>query len=98
MGLSYSILRKCRSFRASFKSKEKGNESRNMKQVTRTWLALQLAYHWNYILRLRRRGDRLLQTGTPLSSPRLLALSRKADPHGVAIFLLDRQYKQLETL
>ena len=69
-----------------------------MKQVKRTWLALRLAYHWSRILRLRRRGDRLLQTGEPLSSPKLLALSRRADPHGIAIFLLDQQYHQLETL
>ena len=69
-----------------------------MKQVKRTWLALQLAYHWSRILRLRRRGDRLLQAGAPLSSPQLLALSRKAAPHGVAIFLLEQQYKQLEAL
>lgn len=44
-------------------------------------LAVRIEYHWWFILRWRKKGERMIGSGEPLSSPRLLRLSRRIDRH-----------------
>ena len=57
-------------------------------------LALRIEYHWWWILHLRRQGKRMLACGTPLSSPRLLRLSRRIDAHGLIANRCNKEYEK----
>ena len=40
-----------------------------MKQLYGFWLAFRIEYHWWYILRYRKRGIGMIESGVTLSSP-----------------------------
>lgn len=65
--------------------------------IQKKWKALLLAarieYHWWFILRYRRLGERWMARGEPLSSGRLLRLSRRIDHHGLKAKQYERFYE-----
>ena len=68
-----------------------------MKRLYGFWLAFRIEYHWWYILRYRKRGIGMIESGAALNSPELIKLSQKITRHGtVAIrFTEDHEDKVL---
>ena len=52
-----------------------------MKRLYGFWLAFRIEYHWWYILRYRRRGIGMIESGAALNSPELIKLSQKITGH-----------------
>ena len=63
------------------------------KKLKAALLAARIEYHWWFILRCRKRGERWLSGGEPLSSKRLLRLSRRIDRHGLKVRQYGRFYE-----
>ena len=57
-------------------------------------LAAQIEFHWWMILRCRRRGERWIGSGEPLSSKRLLRLNERINRHGVIAKAYEREYEE----
>ncbi len=64
-----------------------------MKTIHAYWIALRIEYHWRRILHYRKAGSRLLDAGEPLTSERLIALTKKIDHHGTIALRLENQYE-----
>lgn len=63
-----------------------------MKTIHTYWIALRIEYHWRKILHYRKAGSSLLDAGEPLTSERLIALTKKIDHHGKFALRLEEQY------
>ena len=64
-----------------------------MDRIRAAWMAFLIEYHWFWIMRYRHQGERLLENGAPLSSPRLIALTKKIDRHGTKSFCWQDAYE-----
>ena len=65
-----------------------------MKRLYGFWLAFRIEYHWWYILRNRKRGIGLIESGVALSSPELIKLSQKITEHGMVALRLQDEYEE----
>lgn len=65
-----------------------------MRQLYGFWLAFRIEYHWWYILRNRKRGIGLIESGVALSSPELIKLSQKITEHGMVALRLQDEYEE----
>jgi hypothetical protein len=66
-----------------------------MNTRNRRLLACQIEYHWWFIMRYRRRGNILIERGEPLTSDRLISLSKKIDHHGAIAHRLEKEYVRI---
>lgn len=64
-----------------------------MDRIRAACMACLIEYHWFWIMRYRRQGERLLENGEPLSSPRLITLTKKIDRHGMRAFYWEDAYE-----
>ena len=64
-----------------------------MKHLYGFWLALRIEYHWCYILRYRKRGIGVIESGVALNSPELIKLSQKITRHGMVALRLQDEYE-----
>ena len=64
-----------------------------MKQLYGFWLAFRIEYHWWYILRYKKRGIGMIESGVALSSPELIKLSQKITRHGMVALRLQDEYE-----
>ena len=65
-----------------------------MKQLYGFWLACRIEYHWWYILRYKKRGIGMIESGVALSSPELTKLSQKITRHGMVALRLQDEYEE----
>ncbi|MDD4510311.1 MAG: hypothetical protein PHY23_05360 [Oscillospiraceae bacterium] len=62
----------------------------------RMWLlGLRIEWHWFFILRYRKNGNRLIEQGVPLASAKLLQISRIITRHGVHAMKYKKQYEDI---
>ena len=66
-----------------------------MKRFIQYIIAWQIDIHWWFIMRYRKKGKRMIETGEPLTSPKLIELSRRIDQHGTRAFRLEDRYDAL---
>lgn len=67
-----------------------------MKQtIEMKWLAFSIEWHWWFIIRGRKRGNRLIDAGTPFTSPKLLRLSKFITDHGMKAMAAQKRYEDL---
>ncbi|HPE28627.1 MAG TPA: hypothetical protein PLM10_07215 [Saccharofermentans sp.] len=67
-----------------------------MKQTLKMkWVALSIEWHWLFIMRGRKRGNRLIDAGTPLTSPKLLRLDKYITRYGFKALEAQKQYEDL---
>lgn len=59
-----------------------------MDKLNKWWLEARIELHWAYIMRCRKRGNKLLERGERLNSSRMLKLARRIDHHSVIVFRL----------
>ena len=59
------------------------------------FMAARIEYHWQCILRGRKRADRLIAGGMELTSRRLLQLNSRLMRHGLAAMQQERIYESL---
>nr|WP_325196419.1 hypothetical protein [uncultured Oscillibacter sp.] len=64
-----------------------------MKQLYGFWLACRIEYHWRYILKYRKRGKGMIESGAALSSSELVTLSQKITRHGMVALRLQDEYE-----
>jgi len=64
-----------------------------MKKVYGFMLAFVIEYHWWLIMRYRRRGNHMIESGMALSSPALIKLSRRITRHGMRAFRFQSKYE-----
>ena len=64
-----------------------------MKRLYGFWLAFRIEYHWWYILRYRKRGMGMIESGIAFSSPELIKLSQKITGHGMVALRLQDEYE-----
>ena len=64
-----------------------------MRRLYRFWLACRIEYHWWHILRYRKRGMRMIESGIAFSNPELIELSQKITGHGMVALRLQREYE-----
>ena len=64
-----------------------------MKRLYGFWLAFRIEYHWWYILRDRKRGKGMIESGVALSYPELIKLSQKITEHGMVALRLQDEYE-----
>ena len=62
-----------------------------MKSIRVFLLIVQIEYHWRLIRRWQKRGVQLINLGEPLSSKKLVALSRSISHHGEIAFRLEKE-------
>ena len=65
-----------------------------MRQLYGFWLAFRIEYRWWYILRNRKRGIGLIESGVALSSPELIKLSQKITEHEMVALRLQDEYEE----
>ena len=58
-------------------------------------VAFRIEWHWWFIMRGRKRGNRLIDAGTPLTSPELLRLSNNITEHGLKAMEAQKRYEDL---
>ena len=58
-------------------------------------LAMRIEYHWWFIMRGRKKGNKLIDAGQPLSSPMLLALNDRLTRHCVRVMKYTKRYEDL---
>lgn len=63
-----------------------------MDRVRAAYMTFLIEYHWFWIMRYRHKGEQLLESGEPLSSPKLIALTKKIDRHGMRAFYWEDAY------
>ena len=61
-------------------------------------VALSIEWHWWFIMRGRKRGNRLIDAGTPLTSPKLLRLDKNITRHGNKALEAQKQYEDLAVI
>lgn len=66
-----------------------------MKTFIRYIIACQIEIHWWFIMRYKKAGKRMIEKGEPLTSPKLIKLSRKIDWHGIRAFRLEDRYEAI---
>ena len=66
-----------------------------MNKVISYIIACQIEFHWWFIIRYKKAGRRMIENGEPLTSPKLIRLSRKIDHHGMLVFRLEDKYENL---
>ena len=59
-------------------------------------LACLIAWHWWFIQRWCIRGIRMIERGTPLTSPELIRLSQKITRHGMVVLHLQNKFEKEE--
>ena len=64
-----------------------------MKRLYGFLLAFRIEYHWWYILRCRKRGKGMIESGVALSSPELIKLSQKITGHGMVALRIQDEYE-----
>ena len=69
-----------------------------MDRIRAACMAFLIEYHWFWIMRYRCQGERLLESGEPLSSPRLITLTKKIDRHGMRAFYWEDAYESAGTV
>lgn len=57
------------------------------------WLAFTIEWHWWFIMRGRKMGNKLIEAGEPFSSPRLLALSNRVSQHCARVMASEKRYE-----
>ncbi len=62
-----------------------------MERLTEFCIRARIWYHWRQIIRYRKAGLRLFDSGEKFSSARMIELNRKIDRHGMTAFRLERQ-------
>ena len=62
-----------------------------MKSIRVFLLIVQIEYHWRLIRRWQKKGVQLINLGEPLSSKKLVALSRSISHHGEIAFRLEKE-------
>ena len=65
------------------------------KKIELRILAMRIEYHWWFIMRGRKTGNKLIDAGQPLSSPKLLALNNRLTHHCVRAMKYTRRYEYL---
>ena len=65
-----------------------------MKRLYGIWLACRIEYHWWYILRYKKHGIGIIESGAALNSPELIKLSQKATRHGIVALRLQDEYEK----
>lgn len=65
------------------------------KKLQAALLAARIEYHWWFILRGRKLGERWLRGCEPLNSPRMLRLNRRIDRHGLTARRCEARYEAL---
>lgn len=58
-------------------------------------LAVRIEVRWWFILRYRKIGSWLLDRDEPLTSKRLLWLSKRIDHHGIKAFAYEDRYRKM---
>lgn len=64
------------------------------KKASAALLAANIEYHWSHILRCRRRANKMIDNGTPLTSPRMLRLNRRMMRHTLATMRKEANYEE----
>ena len=64
-----------------------------MKRLYGFWLACRIEYHWWHILRYRKCGIGMIESGVALNSPELIELSQKITGHGMVVLRLQDEYE-----
>ena len=64
-----------------------------MKRLYGFWLACRIEYHWWHIMRHRKCGTGMIESGVALSSPELIKLSQKITRHGMVALRLQDEYE-----
>ena len=64
-----------------------------MKRLNEFLLACRIEWHWWFIQRWKKRGIRMIERGTPLTSPELIRLSQKITRHGMVALRLQDEYE-----
>ena len=65
------------------------------KRISAALLAARIEYHWWFILRYRKRGEKLIGRGEPLTSRRMLRLNDRANFHGLRAKKCEKRYETL---
>ena len=68
------------------------------KRIRAALLAARIEYHWWFVLRCRKKGEKWLSRGEPLSSGRLLRLNKRMDFHGLRAKKHEKNYEMLYIL
>ena len=68
------------------------------KRIRAALLAARIEYHWWFVLYFRKRGEKLLDCGEPLNSPRMLRLNDQANFHGLRARKYEKCYESLQVL
>jgi len=55
-----------------------------------------IEWHWWFIMRGRKRGNRLIAAGTPLTSPKLLRLDKYITRHGLKALEAQKRYEDFD--
>ena len=55
--------------------------------------SIMMEYHWLFIMRYRKTGNRLLDSGEPLTSKKLIRLSNLITSHGISAIQLQTEYE-----
>ena len=67
---------------------------KKMKSLKLKLLAARIELHWWFIRRQRQKGNKLLESGFPHSSERLLALNRSFSKHCAQAMKAQREYER----
>lgn len=67
-----------------------------MKRLNEFLLACRIEWHWWFIQRWKKRGIRMIERGTPLTSPELIRLSQKITRHGMVALHLQNKFEKEE--
>ena len=65
------------------------------KRIRAALLAARIEYHWWFILRYRKRGEKWIANGEPLDSKRLLRLNERLNFHGLRAKKYEKCYETL---
>lgn len=58
-------------------------------------LALTIEWHWWFIMRDRKKCKKMIEEGTPFTSPDLIRLDNRISSHGLIAFRASRRYEVL---
>ena len=64
------------------------------KKASAALLAANIEYHWSHILRFRRRANKMIENGMPLTSPRMLRLNQRMLRHSLATMRKEANYEE----
>ena len=56
-------------------------------------LSARIEYHWFWIKQYRKRGNRMLESGTALSDSRVIKLNKKLTAHAMSVVILEKAYE-----